>query len=275
MQRFLRRPGRRYAVPSIVNAVELLRTKDVVLRETLCRTLAGTFVPGVVLLPHPVDVLERSAEAFRQGRASVLLEEDDETRTLRRLLEDPSLLDAARLTELDDWAAREKESLENFWRYVTDHGIRVPGLKVDEGFLDPGPVSYLSDYSVSKKLELTETELRDLVAQVPPWSAFALMLGLSLEMINRAPFSKTKANTFPNGPDFLQLTYLGLVGHFVCDDRELLSTARRAAEILHSSRGYRVSARSATDFFLAAGYEHPERPKTFSTAAGGARANDA
>jgi hypothetical protein len=265
--RFIGAPGKRCAVPSLVNAAELLRTKNAERRRILCETMAATVTDGRALLPHPMDVLEDAARDFQKGEDAVTLGENGDTRTLRALIADPSRLDAERMEDLDRWAAGEKAALVDFWKYVTDVGVRDPSLRIGVDFLGPSaPVSMLGSYTVARKLALGETELRSLVEKVPPWSAFFLTLGLSFDMVNQTPFSKGKAAELPNGPDFLQLTYLGLVNDFVVDDAGLLEVAQRASEMLVRTRGATVRARSASDFFISTGYEHPARPKRFATA---------
>jgi hypothetical protein len=254
----IRVSGKRCAVPSIINAAELLRTSNAEDRADLCRVMAAAMTPGVVLLPHPTVVLKHAVADFRRGKSHVTIPADSETATLQLLIEDPSKLEAGRMAELDEWADREKGTQDEVWKFVTS--MREPNVHLGDDFLAaPGLVTVLSDYSMAKDLALTPEELRELLGRHPVWAAFGLTLGLAFDMFNQVEFSKKKAGRLPNGPDHLQLVYLPLVNEFVTDDGPLFQTARRAMNILGRTHGCTTKVRLAADFFRQVGYPHPER----------------
>ncbi len=99
--------------------------------------------------------------------------------------------------------------------------------------------------AVATNLGLSHDEIRALLQETPVWPAFAFGIAALLELVNRQEYSKRR----PNGPDLLQVTYLGLVNEFVTDDAEFQKVACRVTELLRTGCGYEVTVRPAHDFF--------------------------
>jgi len=252
--RHVSEPAKRTALASIVNAIELLRTPDSrkEKRVLLCQTLDSAITDDLPLVGHPMYVLEQAAKSFRSGEPTALIAEDeDDSRGLRILLRRSAELDLKESEKMKNWIEKKKTTLEGFWKEISNSGIRDRNLLVSDDFLGrEDVVQLLATFSPSTNLGLSHDEIRALLQKTPIWPAFAFGIAAMLELVNQQEYSKRR----PNGPDLLQVTYLGLVNEFVTDDAEFRKVACRVEELLRAACGYEVTVRPAHDFFLDIGF---------------------
>ena len=243
--------NKRFVLPSVVNAAELLNTPSTELRRDLCAILATLLDPEHILLDHPDRLLEVVAEAWRRGEKEVILKDSGAALFLRKRVEDPSLLTTEDAGLVKGWTDELKQGL---MRYVRETSVRrkFPGARVTREFLESREcAAAIASIKPATNLQLSVDEVGKLLRECSVWAAFAGQCAYAVEIAEN-PYPSSERRRLANGPDLAQLPYLGFVHEFITGDRGLFEAASRIVAAF--TVPFAPAVTSTRQFFTKIGY---------------------
>lgn len=243
--------NKRFVLPSVVNAAELLNTSSPEMRRDLCMTLATLLDPKHILLDHPDRLLEVVATAWRDGQSGFTLRDSGAALFFRRRVEAPSILTTEDAGLVKGWTDGLKRGLAAYVKETSKRG-KFPGARVTREFLESREcASSIASIKPATNLRLSVDEVAWLVRECSVWAAFAGQCALAVEIAEN-PHSSRERRRMANGPDLAQLPYLGLVHEFVTGDKGLFEAAGRIAAAFTTP--FAPAITGARQFFAQIGY---------------------